>query len=226
MGECLSICTTKYLGDENINKINKSQFQLPVDDISKLINSNIPHKRKAKRRNTAPIKPVKFKLEIGLVSRSSKSKKEIFNFEEIIDGNGNKKIGKSRKSLDSLYMSDLDDEEKQKKRIEEIWNSLSTKLVTNNENESQTQSDDSSDEEEDDEISDIKVSLEEEKEEKNANINNKEINKEKIEKENIQKKGNENINKKEGINNDSNKEIVPKATGDEEDEEEEEEDEE
>ena len=219
MGGCLSICTTNYLEDENANKNNRSKNQLPMNDISKLINSNFNHKRKSKRSNSAPIKPVKIKFQIGLITRSSKSKKEIFNFEEIIDGKKNKNLGKRRNTLDSLCMSDFNDEDAQKKRMEEIWKSLSTKLVLNYEQESQTQSDD---DEEDDEISDIKISLEEEKEKKDVIIDDKEINVKKIEKEYIPKKVNINehlenkenyeketeyTNKKEEINNDLNKEI-------------------
>ena len=117
-------------------------------------------------------------------------------------------------------MSDFNDEEAQKKRMEEIWKSLSTKLVLNYEQESQTQSDD--EEEEDDEISDIKISLEEENEKKGVITDDKEINVKKTEKENIPKKvninehlenkenfekENEYTNKKVEINNDLNKEI-------------------
>ena len=117
MGECLSKCQNRELDDDKNNQ-NKSSYQLPVNDISKMkpsiIQSNNNTKRKVNKRFTTPNKAVKFKLEGDIIVVSPYVKKDILNFEEITDDNKNENDDKYNeyKSLDS-NISGLNGEEEQ-----------------------------------------------------------------------------------------------------------------
>ena len=97
MGECMSLCNTKNVEEEDIKKTRNNQ--LPIDDLtllrpSSLKDSSTP--RRTKKNKTSAPKVVSFKIdEKKLVSKMSKD--SLLHFEEITD---DKKSEKSDKSED------------------------------------------------------------------------------------------------------------------------------
>ena len=207
MGECMSLCNTKNVEEEDIKKTRNNQ--LPIDDLtllrpSSLKDSSTP--RRTKKNKTSAPKVVSFKIdEKKLVSKMSKD--SLLHFEEITDDKKSEKSDKSDKSEDDKvnenksvdssisglkYDTEQEQESEQEKennnyktkKPEVKWDLLTDKLISNK-------------------INKLKDEMASNEEKKNENANIKIIDK------NNELIDNEKNNEEENINN-NNDSIIKK----------------